>query len=123
MSVFKVMDGNFGIDGLISAHSIFTADTAEECFRYIIEQAKNGPLLNRSDAVAYWVEEHENADRNSPILVMEPYPRNKQPEYPAWFNPEMRKIVFPTHEEWKAELGRQPNIMIEAIHSRTLIVD
>jgi hypothetical protein len=102
MSVFKVMDGEFGTDGLISSHKMACFPTADACYRYIIEMVENGPICNRSSAYAYWVEEHREADKRSPVYVTVPYPRISQPEMPEWFLARMRKVVLPTLEEMRA---------------------
>lgn len=124
MSVFKVMDGEFGTDGLISSHSVFVADTSDECFHHILELAQSGPLFVRGDAAGYWVEEHESADRKSkPIWVQLPYPQVSRPDYPNWFKTEMHKVVFPTREELRAELDRIHQAGLEAIRNGTLLVN
>ena len=100
MSVFKVMNGDFGVDGLISSHPVTDAfDTPEDAFRYILDVAENGPLFVRKEAIGYWVEEHSDATRRSPIYIELPYPQLSKPPYPGWFLAKMRQVKFPTGEE------------------------
>ena len=103
MSVFKVMDGTWYEDGLVTSWGVFCAPTADECWEYIAKQAEEGPIAVRGDAVTYWVEEYESADRDSkPIWVTHPYPQKSQPDMPDWFKERMRKVVLPTMEEIRA---------------------
>lgn len=102
MSVFKVMDGEFGTDGLISSHKVACFPTSDECYKYILEEVENGPICNRSSAYTYWVEEHLEADKRSPVYVTVPYPQISQPAMPEWFLARMRVVVLPTLEEMRA---------------------
>jgi hypothetical protein len=105
MSVFKVMDGDFGIDGLISSHTVAPAfATSDEAYRFIVEQSLRGGIWTREEAPGWWVEEHREADKRSPVYVTVPYPSVSRPAPPRWFKNEMAKWVKPSKEEHAAYL-------------------
>ena len=98
------MDGDFGHDGLISSQTLYAFDTAEACFRKIIDVAKTGTIFERNEAPGWWVEEHQGIE-HSPVYVTEPHPQIAKPELPNWFKAEFNSLRLPTNEEVMTVIG------------------
>jgi hypothetical protein len=86
--MFKVMNGEFGDDGLISKHKVFEAETAEACWKHIYDTVLDAEgqfaKLTRLEALTGWVEEHNGPGDYDHVWVQHPYPHAAKPEVPDW---------------------------------------
>lgn len=83
MSVFKVMQGRFGVDGLEHKWSVFQAEDEIACWKHIFDTVMDaeGPMAKhiRADMLASWIEEHTDPnDDYSAIRTNDPYPGSIQ---------------------------------------------
>lgn len=90
MSVFKVMQGTFGIDGLEHKWSVFHSETADACWMHIFDTVMDaeGPMAKhtRLDILGSWVEEHNSIeDDYDAVRSNIPYPGAVvQPDVPNY---------------------------------------